>query len=78
MKFSNKDFSIKFEQIQSFLQYCGVFTFTEEILNGKLHFCVVLDIMLNSYPSKFKLRLTRCIYKTSAIYGMQLPRQGIC
>ena len=42
MKFSIKDFSSKCDQIRSFLQFPTDFvTFTEEILNEKLHFCVV-------------------------------------
>ena len=35
MKFSIKDFFSKCDQIRDFV------TFTEEILNGKLHFCAV-------------------------------------
>ena len=35
MKFSNKDFFSKYDQIR---RNCGLATFTEEILNGKLHF----------------------------------------
>ena len=36
MKFSIKDFSGKCDQIRSF--FADLVTFTEEILNGKLHF----------------------------------------
>ena len=39
MKFSNKHFSSKCDQICSSLQICRkLVPFTEEILNGKLHF----------------------------------------
>ena len=36
MKFSIKDFFSKCDQIRSFLRI--LFKFTEEIINGKLHF----------------------------------------
>ena len=40
MKFSFKDFSSKCDQIH---RKQDLVTFTEEILNGKLHFCAVLQ-----------------------------------
>ena len=44
MKFSIKDFFSKFDQIPSFLV-----TFTEEILNGKLHFlCSEIRLILEA------------------------------
>ena len=40
MKFSIKNFFSKCDQIR---RKCGLVTFTEEILNGKLHFlCIVI------------------------------------
>ena len=39
MKFSIKDFFSRWDQIRSFLQFSAdLVTFTEEILDGKLHF----------------------------------------
>ena len=46
MTFSIKDFFSKCDQIRSFPQFPGdLVTFTEEILNGKIHFlCSVIKI----------------------------------
>ena len=45
MKFSIKDFFSKFGSTDS----CGLVIFTEEILNGKLHFCAAFRTLLNIY-----------------------------
>ena len=53
MKFSNTDFFSKCDQIRSFL---GFVTFTEEILNGKLHFlCSVTVKSLQLFLQKLHL-----------------------
>ena len=41
MKFSTKDFFSKCDQICRKLETADLVTFTEDILNGKLHFFVV-------------------------------------
>ena len=38
MKFSVKDFFSKYDQIPNLQETAALVTFTEEILNGKLHF----------------------------------------
>ena len=43
MKFFMKDFFSKYYQIRSFLR--NLVTFTEEILNGKLHFSLSEQVM---------------------------------
>ena len=59
LKFSIKDFFSKCDQICSFLQETAdLVTFTEEILNGKLHFCAV-------YYNKGQMHLKKLILKSS-------------
>ena len=79
MKFSIKDFFNKCNQIRSFLQFpVDLVTFTEEILNGKLHFCAVLKVVykksfLKHFANFFEKHhfqcLKACIFSSKGLHG---------